>query len=142
MRISAIIFLALTLISCSKNPEEKVKHLDGYWEIKRVEKDDEIVVEYRFNENIDFFEINNMKGIRKKVKPQLDGTYLVTDDAENIEIKIEDDLLFIYYTTPFDSWKEKINTLTGDKMELENDDGIIYHYQRYTPLLNNHNEKE
>jgi hypothetical protein len=83
-----------------------------------------------------------MKGIRKKVKPQLDGSYLVTDDAENIEVKIEDDILYIYYTTAFDTWREKVNTLTEDELELENEDGIIYHYQRYTPLLNDHNETE
>lgn len=129
-------------LSCNKDPAENLHHLNGYWEIKRVERNGEIVVEYRFNENVDFFELNNMKGIRKKVKPQLNGTYLVTDDAENIEVKIDDDVLYIYYTTAFDTWREKVKTLTENDLELENEDGILYHYKRYTPLLNDHNETE
>lgn len=143
MRIPIIILFAITLLSCSKDPSENLQYLDGYWEIKKVERNGETIVEYRFNENVDFFEINDMKGIRKKVKPQLDGTYLVTDDSENIEVKIEDDRLYIYYTTAFDTWREKVNTLTENNLELENEDGIIYHYQRYTPLLSDqHEEKE
>ncbi len=142
MRVPGIILLVFTLLSCNQDPAENLQYLDGYWEIKRVERDGEIVVEYRFNENVDFLEINNMKGVRKKVKPQLDGTYLVTDDAENIEVKIEDDHVYIYYTTAFDSWRERVNILTEDNLELENEDGIIYHYQRYTPLLNENYETE
>ncbi len=142
MKYTAILIVLFTLLSCNGNPEEQIPHLDGYWEIKRVERDGETVVEYRFNENVDFFEIDSMKGIRKKVKPQIDGTYLVTDDSENVEVKIEDDLLYIYYTTAYDSWREKVNTLTTEKLELENEDGIIYHYERYTSLLNNYDETE
>ncbi len=143
MRETWFLVLLLIFTACnSKDPATLVQYLDGYWEITKVERDGQIIKEYRFNENIDFFEIENMEGIRKKVKPQLDGTFLVTDDFEKVEVEIENSTLILNYTTPFDSWQEKVLDLKEDKLVVENESGIIYHYQRYSPLLIDNYEKE
>lgn len=139
-------YLGLTIIlfvifSCSnQEPEEKLKNINGYWEIESVELSKDSVRFYKFNENIDFFNLENKKGVRKKVKPQLNGTYAVTENAENIEAKIEDGELFLYYTTPYDSWKEKVISAKENKLSLEASSGIIYHYKKYIPLIDFDNE--
>src|SRR5690606_29348370 len=101
-----ILIIGVFLTACNRQiPEQQVKYLEGYWEIKRVEIPPDSVVEYKFNENVDYFELGDNKGFRKKVRPQLDGSFLVTENSEEIETRIEDGELYIYYTTPFDSWK-------------------------------------
>jgi hypothetical protein len=94
------------------------------------------------SETVDFFGIKNKKGIRKKVKPQYDGTYLVTEDAEKVEARIEKDSLNLYYSTPYDTWKETVLRAEEDKLSIINNRGIIYHYKRFVPLLSALDEKE
>lgn len=138
-----LLLLSLTFFSCSnQDPEEKLQNLNGYWEVEKVEFPDESVKEFKMSETVDFFGINNKKGIRKKVKPQFDGTYLVTEDAENVEVRIENDSLNLYYFTPYDSWKETVLKAGEEKMSIINNRGITYHYKRFVPLLSALNEKE
>ena len=73
-----IIFICLFLVSCQqKITPEDVNKLNGYWEIKKVVFKDGEDKEFKMNENFDFFEIANNKGIRRKVRPQFDGTIFV-----------------------------------------------------------------
>lgn len=138
-----VFFLSLFLISCSNQaPEEKLQYLNGYWEVEKVEFPDESTKDFRMSETVDFFGFENKKGIRKKVRPQFDGTYVVTESAEKVEAKIENDSLNLYYSTPFDSWKETVLKAEEDKLSIINDRGIIYHYKRFVPLLSALDEKE
>ena len=68
-----LIFLLVTIsISCSKNPETFIEHINGYWEIESVVLADGTERNYSYNETIDFFSINDsLKGFRKKLKPNL-----------------------------------------------------------------------
>lgn len=139
--ILPVMILLLIFSGCNKaNPEEQIKYLDGYWEIERVEISEDSIREYKFNETIDFIEIEGKEGFRKKVRPQLDGTYQVTDDEEKIEIKVEEDQLYLYYSTPYDSWKEKLVNAEENSLTMENERGIRYHYKRFTPI--NYNDEE
>lgn len=138
-----ILFLFILAISCKGNdPEEQLRYLDGYWEIKKVELANDSIREYRFNEMVDFFELENGKGFRKKVRPQLDGTYKITSDSETVDAKIEEGNLHLYYTTPYDTWKEKVLRAGEENLSIETEQGIIYHYKRFQPLLNIYNEEE
>ncbi|HSP82817.1 MAG TPA: hypothetical protein VLN72_03715 [Gillisia sp.] len=132
----AVILLLLTGCNSNQNqtPEKQIVHLEGYWEIKRVEIAPDSIREYNYNETVDFFDLNGKEGIRKKVRPQLDGTFQVTEDSENIKVVIEDRELFIYYTTPYDTWKERVVHAEENELKLENEDGMIYHYTRYSPI--------
>lgn len=142
-RLFQIWIISFLLVACSnQSPEEQMKHLEGYWEIDQVEFPGDSLRTYKFNETIDYFQVDGNVGFRKKVRPQFDGSYQITDDAEQIELKIEEDELFLYYTTPFTSWKEKVLKAEEDEMELKNEQGLIYHYKRFTPLLNEYYEKE
>lgn len=138
-----LFFLTLLSISCSEQaPEEHLQNLNGYWEVEKVEFPNESIKEFKMSETVDFFGIENKKGIRKKVKPQYDGTYLVTEDAEKVEARIENDSLNLYYSTPYDSWKETVLRAEENELSIINNRGIIYHYKRFVPFLSALNEKE
>lgn len=142
-KIVLMILLVSLLTGCEqKTPEEKLVYLNGYWEIEKVEFSKDSIKEFRMSENVDYFEIKDGIGFRKKVRPQYDGTYIITDDAEKIEAKIENDSLNLYYSTPFDSWKETVIQAGEDNMSIKNKRGLIYHYKRFKSLLSELNEEE
>lgn len=140
-----IIILVLALsFSCEekRNVEEQLNSISGYWEIEKVEISQDSARTYTTNPNVDYFEIEDKKGFRKKVKPKLDGTYTVTDDSEKIVAKIEDDSIRLYYSTPYAHWKETVISAGNNKMSIKNKDGMIYHYRRFTPLLSNEDDEK
>ena len=129
---SIILILA---VGCSKNPESYIKHLNGYWEIDEVTLPDGTKRNYNYNDTVDFITVtDSLTGFRKKVKPNLDGSYSTSNDAENFRIKIENDSLNVYYKTPYAEWKETILDATEDRMMVRNHDNLLYVYRRYEPL--------
>ena len=75
-----LLIVLTSMLSCKqKIKEADISNLNGYWEIEKVDLPDGDKKEYKVNETIDFFKIENKKGFRKKVMPQLDGTYLTND---------------------------------------------------------------
>ncbi|WP_179346094.1 lipocalin family protein [Winogradskyella ursingii] len=130
------LLICILVISCSKNPETYLEHLEGYWEIKSVTMPDGKEKDYRFNETIDYISFNDsLKGFRKKLKPGINDTYLTSDDAEALTIKLENDSLNIYYSTPFSNWKETILNATQTELKVVNENNIVYLYERYAPII-------
>ena len=130
-----ILLLVVFTISCSKNSETYIEHINGYWEIESVILPDGTKKDYTYNESIDFFNItDSLTGFRKKLKPNFDGKFTTSKDAETLKLLIENDSLNVYYTTPFDNWKETI--LYADSLQLKviNQNKNVYLYKRYIPL--------
>ena len=126
-----ITFISVLLISCqSKVASTDLPKINGYWEIEKVVFEDGNQKEYSINETFDYFKIKNNKGIRKKVMPQLDGTFLVNDTFESIEIKETDGKYFIHCSTDFAKWQEQIVSLTDQELVLLNPSKKEYHYKR------------
>ena len=128
------IFLFIVLfsvISCKQDiTESDVSNLNGYWEIEQVILPDGDKKEYKVNETIDYFKIENNKGFRKKVMPQLNGTYLTNDIKEDVFVEIKDGNANIQYKTNYASWKEEIVELTNEKLVIKNQQDLEYHYKR------------
>mgnify|MGYP007006685570 CR=1 FL=1 len=140
--LGGLIFAFLITGCNNQDPSEQLDDLNGYWEIERVEFSKDSIKEFKINENVDFIDIKDGNGFRKKVRPQFDGTYTVTNDAEKVVAKIEEGKLILYYTTPFDSWKETVIKADEDRLSVKNSSGKIYHYKRFTPLLSDYEEKK
>lgn len=129
-------FILLILIfSCSKNPEPYIEHLNGYWEIEEVSLENGTKKQYQFNETIDYISINDsLQGFRKKLKPGINDTYFASGDAEKLIVKIENDSLNLYYSTPYAKWKETVLEASETHLKVSNSDNNIYLYKRYTPI--------
>lgn len=133
-KIQALLLIFI-LISCQpKISEQDISKLNGYWEIEKVILPDGTEKEYAINETFDFFQIESMKGFRKKVKPQLNGRFLVDNQSEKVAIVIEKDKTYMVYTTPYAKWKEELVSLSDEKMVVLNKAKMAYYYKKATPI--------
>lgn len=131
-----IVLLSVLFTSC----KQQIKHADiakinGYWEIEKVVFDEGEDKEYGANQNYDYFQIeSNNKGIRKKVAPQLDGTFLVNDTYENVSVRFQDEKVYLDYSTPYMKYSEEVIELTADKLVITNAQKKEYHYKKATAI--------
>ena len=142
-KIVLIIFISIQSFSCTKKVTSlDIPKINGYWEIEKVIFSDGKQKDYTINQTFDYFEVKNNKGFRKKVTPQLDGTFLVNNDFEKIEIKQSGETYFIYYSTSFSKWKEELRLLSDNELILVNDAKNEYHYKKTAPINLTDNGKE
>ena len=133
----------MILLSCnSDSSREKVDNLNGYWEIKKAELPEGITKEFKYSEIVDFIEVDSLKGFRKKVRPQIDGSFITTNDEEVLEVKLENDSINLYYTTPYANWKETVISSEENELVVINPRGIIYTYKRFTPYSGNYGKED
>lgn len=131
-----------TFIACQQhNPQEQLQHIDGYWEIERVERDGKVEKEYKFNETVDFFDFEKNEGLRKKAKPQLDGSFIVANSGEKITAKVENDSLRLHYNNAFDEWTETVLKADEDELVIKGKGDLVYHYKKFKGYLE-HEEVE
>lgn len=129
------LMMALFSLSCTKNPESFIPYLEGYWEIKQVEKNGEVVKKYNISTTVDYFKVNDdLSGFRKKVMPSLDGKFTVTDDESPFVLKIVSNKLNIHYTVNNVTFKETIKFASETELIIINDQGFEYHYQPFQSL--------
>lgn len=129
-RILLLIVLGSVFSCKQKITDVDISNLNGYWEIEKVELPDGDKKEYKVNETIDFFKIEANKGFRKKVMPQLDGTYLTNDIQDDVTVVLKDGDASLQYKTTYASWNEEIIELTKDKLVVKNEQEIEYYYKR------------
>jgi hypothetical protein len=131
----AVVFLIIILSSCGQNPEDYVQHLEGYWEIQQVKKDNQIIKEYKISTTVDYFEVNEDRtGFRKKVAPNLEGKFIVTQHESPFELKIEDNRLHIYYTVNNIEFKETIVKASEEELIITNQEQVLYIYKPYQKI--------
>jgi hypothetical protein len=133
-KIACIIFVSL-LFSCKQNiTNADIQLINGYWEIENVNIPNADHKEYRMNDTFDYFQIKNNKGYRKKVSPQLDGTFLANDASEQVEISFKDDKVFLNYKTNYAKFKEELIAISATKMILKNNNGLEFTYKKTGPI--------
>lgn len=134
-RIFIIVLGVTFFISCSKKVEaEDIDKMNGYWEIEKVVLPDGKEKKYRANEMYEFFQIKDFVGIRKKVTPIIDGTFMVNLDAERVSIKQGKEKFTVHYSTFYSQWDEELVSLSNEEMILKNENNTEYHYKRARPM--------
>jgi hypothetical protein len=135
MRGLLVLFLCFLLAACGKKVQsEDLPNLNGYWEIQKVVFSNGESKNYTINATIDYIEVAERTGFRKKVQPILDGGYRTSDDAEKFSILEQNDEFYIRYKNDFSEWEEKIKRVTSDELVLINADQITYIYKRFEPI--------
>ena len=130
------IFFVLAFVfifnSCGRqDPSNQIAKLGGYWEIESVTLTDGNKKDFSINAVVDFIEVSEEKGIRTKVAPQFNGSFINNGTADEFNLKIEEDSLRLYYTTPFDSWKETVLLATDSVLKILNRDSKVYTYKKF-----------
>ena len=73
MRKWLYLVLFLCFLACSERISvSDLNDINGYWEIQEVTFPNGKTKEYDVNMTIDYFEIDNLQGFRKKVQPKFD----------------------------------------------------------------------
>ncbi len=136
MRYSILLLVTLLFACSNPNGEQQLKNLAGYWEISQVEFSDGSKKEFTVNTTIDFISISDSIGIRKKLAPNLRGTYYSTKSQESFTFMYTNDGLVLYYKTPFDSWQETVITAKDSLLVVQNKEGVLYKYKRFNRQIN------
>ena len=110
MKRCVFIFSFFLFFSCAdkKVSKEDLHYLNGYWEIQKVEFPNGQVKEYKANTMVDYIQLENGKGMRKKVQPRLDGTYIISEDEEPFELVLVNQEYSIHYKNTLSDWQEKL----------------------------------
>ena len=89
MRKLFIISLLLLEIGCDNTIPSDLTLLNGYWEIDYITHKNETFDPKGASRLLDFYEISEKTGVRKKVQPQLNNKFLVTDDINTFDIILQ-----------------------------------------------------
>tara|TARA_B100000575_G_scaffold173133_1_gene138680 strand:+ start:325 stop:732 length:408 start_codon:yes stop_codon:yes gene_type:complete len=104
--------------------------LNGYWSIDYITHKNETFYPKGATKLLDFYEVNDREGIRKKIQPQLNNKFLVTKDLNNFKIKFFKKNYYLSFQTIWDQWEEKVIKLNQNKLVLEHQEKR-YHYKRF-----------
>ncbi|MFM1754980.1 MAG: hypothetical protein RLZZ236_1919 [Bacteroidota bacterium] len=131
-----IVLFSFLLVGCKQQIQSTdIPNINGYWEIEKVVFDEGEDKEYSASQNYDYFQIDkNNQGIRKKVAPQLDGTFLVDDSFEKVRVRFQDDKAYLDYATPYMKYTEEIIALTAEELVVLNAQKKEYHYKKATAI--------
>jgi hypothetical protein len=130
-----LFIVAILFFSCQqKVKEEDLTKLNGYWEIKEVTKANGEKKDFNVNETIDYLEVKNKIGFRKKVMPQFDGKFKINDTKEYLKIIDSNNVYFIEYATEYGKWKEQIILIEDSLFIVKNIENIAYSYKRFKPF--------
>jgi hypothetical protein len=142
-KVIFLFFLGTLVLSCGRdNSRESIDNLNGYWEITKAELPEGVIKEFKFSELVDYIKVDSTAGFRKKVRPQIDGSFIASEDVEIFEVKLENDSINLYYSTPYANWKETIISSEENELVVLNQDGIIYTYKRFTPYSGNYGQED
>lgn len=126
-------FLSSLILCISCNNKIKSSELDllnGYWSIEYITHKNETFYPKGVTKLLDFYEVNDREGIRKKTQPQLNNKFLVTKDLNKFNIKFINKNYYLSFQTVWDQWEEKIIELNQNKLVLEHQEKR-YHYKRF-----------
>ena len=108
-----------------------LKNLPGYWEIESVKNEDGALKEFKISTTIDFIELNGNEGLRTKVNPQLDGSFINKGTTENFSVDKSGEKLVLNYDNTLDQWSEKVIEVTKTSLIVTNAAGKEYRYKRF-----------
>lgn len=129
----SVLILFVAAVSCKSGPDptENIKYLNGFWEIKEAYLPDGTSKNYTNTITVDYIEVEGSTGVKKKVVPVPTGGFTGTSSEKEFVITVEEESLWIYYTTDYDSWKEKIINVDAQELRVLGKQGITYVYKRY-----------
>lgn len=126
------------IISCGQDQKEDnsfdINAINGYWEIVQAQNPYGKNVVYSINSTIDYFELKDSVGFRKKMKPNINGNYKTSLDLEKFEVYVENDTVKLAYKTLYSQWNEAVLRLNDSLMLIKNDKDFLYTYKRFNAL--------
>lgn len=130
------LLLAIIIISCGSN-EEKIKAIEGYWNIDEVILPDGSEREFPFSNHMDHFEIDGYQGVKDRVSPTYDGSFISYGNPISFQWEEIDGDLYLIFLEGENAYTQTVETATEETLVLVHENGTRYTYKSYTP-----NEKQ
>jgi hypothetical protein len=133
MKFNFLLIGFLFLVSCNSKPDYKdVEKLNGFWEIEKAETPygDK---SYTMNQMVDYFQVEDSTGFKKKMRPSLLGNYQSSKNREYFKIKNYEDSLVLIYNNEYDTWTETLMSISKEQFVVKNKQNFIYTYKRHNP---------
>lgn len=127
------ILLLILAVSCTSSNNEKIKNLNGYWTIDIVVKPDGSKKEFPFTNHMDFFEVNGNYGVKTRVSPTYDGTFISYGDTVKFMIKEDESQVVLNFETGEQAYSQILRKATAEELELVHEDGTVYYYKSHQP---------
>ena len=125
--------LGLLLLSCTKVSEKNLSHLNGYWEIEEVLSHGETFTPRGGAVLVDLYQLDSLRGYRKKLAPSFSGNYNSSEDQLNFTVINQGGEFYIEYNEAQEPWKEKIIAISATQLALEHSDKV-YVYKRHEKI--------
>ena len=133
MRIAFSLF-CLLLISCNTNIKySDLDQLNGYWRIDKAVSPSGEEKQFKSTVDVDFFKLDTLHGIRKKLKPLFNKQFNSSNDFVPFSIVFLENKCIITYSKQKESWQEEITALTAYKLRLKDARGVVFYYTKYQP---------
>lgn len=132
MKKYIVLILAITLTACSSN-EEKIKAIEGYWNIDEVILPNGSEREFPFSNHMDHFEINGFKGVKNRVSPTYDGGFISYGNPIYFKWEEKDGDLLLTFQEGEASYIQTVETATKETLVLLHENGTRYTYKAFTP---------
>lgn len=131
-KLIPLLLILILALGCSTDPATYRTYLDGYWQIDKVVLPGGEERSFRLSPVVDYIELKGDSGVRKKVMPQIDGSFKVNQSAERFKLEITKDSLRMHYSTAYDSWAETVIRAADSTLVVLNSDGKLYYYKKFT----------
>ncbi|CAI8189167.1 MAG: Uncharacterised protein [Formosa sp. Hel1_33_131] len=130
------LLLIISLNSCKSDVTTYIPFIEGYWEIVSVTKDQKKVKEFKISGSVDYFKVNeDLSGYRKKVTPRFDGAFEMSQHQSEFTLSVDESQLWIQYDNNAVFFREEIIRANESSLIISNNDGFIYTYKPYEPLI-------
>ena len=137
MRPFLIVFMFIFMACGNKNQginQIDIQKLNGYWEIVQAQNPYGKSVIYSINSTVDYIELKDSIGFRKKLNQNIGGKFKTTQDLEKFQVMVENDTVKLAYNTLYSNWKESVLRLNDSLMLIKNENDFLYTYKRFKPL--------
>ena len=125
--VGVLLFLGCT----SEVKTEDIKFIEGYWVISEATAPNGEKRIFNAAVEVDFFELEGLKGFRKKITPLLDDSFNSSNDLVGFTISFDKEYCVITYTRKQHSWKEEILLINDEKLKLKDSRGVVFEYKRF-----------
>ena len=135
-----MLLLATLCMSCTDKKNIAIEidpqQLNGYWEIVQAQNPYGKNVIYSINPTIDYIELRDSLGFRKKLKQSVGDNYQTSKDMEKFKVRFQNDTLKLVYHTLYSDWEEAVLRLNDSLMLIKNESDFLYTYKRVKPIEN------
>ncbi len=128
------------IYACNKSvSKDEIKKLNGYWQIDQVTFANGTAKNYTISPTIDYFEVDGLKGFRKKVQPKFNGTFQTSNDAAYFTIMKKEANFEISYLNDKTLDNNEVRTetileISDDRFSVINQDSLTFSYKRFQAI--------